>query len=351
MASRDRPNHRRAIVVVLLLNLTALALGEALARYFHVPDRMSGFARRMIVVTDDPDLAYYLRADYETVARGMRVRLNSHGMRGPDVPDAPAPGVHRVLALGGSTTFGEALAEDEAWPAVLERELEARTREPYEVLNAGVEGYNTSAELAFLEQRGLPLRPEVVVVGFSLDDGNWSPVMGPLGVLVREHEERVSADSLTNTSSLFLSLKLLPTFGWGFLTTDLSAQKRKNTDRESNLERWMSERRKSFFRDRPAPRWDLMVESLRRFGEVGREKGIRVLIAILPDADQVDTSDPDLLPQETLLGLCRELQLECLDLRPAMDRPGLFLDGVHPNAAGYRVIAETIADRLVRGSS
>ena len=340
--------HGRTIAVVLLVNLALLGLGEMLTRFFHVPDRMHGFPRRMIVATDDPDLPYYLRPDYETVARGMEMRTNHYGMRGPDVPLRPAPGVRRILALGGSTTFGEAVAEEESWPARLEEILEERTGQPHEVLNAGVEGYNTRAELAFLQQRGLPLSPDVVVVGFSLDDGNRSPAMGPMGILTREPDQRVPTSAWTERSTLYLSARLLPSFGWAFLTRDLSAGKRKNLSRDSPIERGLSARRKAFFRDRPEPGWSAMLGALEGFAQEGREHGVRVLIAILPYADQVHAPTPDLTPQRRLMEKCSEYGLECLDLRDALEsaQPPLFLDGVHPNPLGYRVIAEALADYL-----
>ncbi len=68
----------------------------------------------------------------------------------------------------------------------------------------------------------------------------------------------------------------------------------------------------------------------------------------MADAGCVDAPAPDLLPRRDLLGICAASGLECLDLQPVLDaEPGpLFLDGVHPSAHGYRVIARGIADRL-----
>jgi lysophospholipase L1-like esterase len=59
---------------------------------------------------------------------------------------------------------------------------------------------------------------------------------------------------------------------------------------------------------------------------------------------------PDLTPQRKLVALCARYELECLDLYPvfaarAGDGP-LFLDIMHPNAEGHRLIAEALAARL-----
>src|SRR5438067_11252919 len=134
--------------------------------------------------------------------RGMHVQVNEHGLRGSGVATRPPPGVHRVLALGDSVTFGEGLEAEEACPALLARELAARAGARYEVLNAGVEGYNAETELAFLGERGLALGPATAVVAFNLNDYDYAPVLGPLGILTRDRAARVSS-SLADVSEFY----------------------------------------------------------------------------------------------------------------------------------------------------
>jgi lysophospholipase L1-like esterase len=83
---------------------------------------------------------------------------------------------------------------------------------------------------------------------------------------------------------------------------------------------------------------------------VARARGLRLVIAIIPDGDQIGVADPDLTPQQKLMAICAREQLDCLDLHPefaahAGDGP-LFLDIMHPNAAGQRLIAAALARRL-----
>jgi hypothetical protein len=82
------------------------------------------------------------------------------------------------------------------------------------VLNAGVEGYNSENELALLERSGLALAPETVVVAFNLNDFDYGPVMGPMGILTLERDKRVSSWSLSNLSEFYLLLKWLAALGW-----------------------------------------------------------------------------------------------------------------------------------------
>ena len=71
------------------------------------------------------------------------IRINSLGMRGPEVPvDKPA-GVKRVIVLGGSHPMGMWVKANETYAAVLERLLNERHPGQWQVLNAAVAGYTS----------------------------------------------------------------------------------------------------------------------------------------------------------------------------------------------------------------
>jgi len=342
---------RTAAFFALVSAGIAFAAGEVLTRAFHVADRLNGFPRRLFTATDDPHLPYVLTPGIDVVARGTRVRVNELGLRGPSISARPAPGVHRILALGDSVTFGLGLTVEEAFPALLGSELGAR----YEVLNAGVEGYNTEAELAFLRQRGLGLGPEVVVVAFNLNDYDDLPVLGPLGILTRDPAARVPRRSLANVSEFYFLLRwLVATRGrpWGDPQVPAAFVPRPG-ERFSDLDRYISALRKRYYAHPGDDRWQVMVDSLRGLGETVRAAGLRLVVAILPDGDQVGVPAPDLLPQRKVLGVCAEAGIECLDLYPAFAAAAndgeLFLDIMHPNGAGQRLVARALAERLVGG--
>jgi lysophospholipase L1-like esterase len=92
-----------------------------------------------------------------------------------------------------------------------------------------------------------------------------------------------------------------------------------------------------------------MEAALRSMHAETRKRGIRLLVVVLPDGDQIGVAEPDLAPQLRLRAICTEEELECLDLRDAFeaeaDQP-LFLDIMHPNAGGHRLIADAIARQL-----
>jgi lysophospholipase L1-like esterase len=110
-----------------------------------------------------------LRRAYGGHERVVTIRTNALGLRGAESPAAKVAGVKRVLALGDSFTFGDAVELDETWP----RRLDARLSEPgrprrVEVVNAGVSGWGTGHQLLFARAFADQLAPDLVVLAFSI---------------------------------------------------------------------------------------------------------------------------------------------------------------------------------------
>lgn len=113
----------------------------------------------------DPLLFWRLRPGATMSDEDLRV--NRDGLRGPELGEKRADTL-RLACLGDSTTFGFKVAEADSYPARLAQLLAEDYR--VEVLNAGVPGYSTLQGLRFLEREVLTLRPDVLVVGLGAND-------------------------------------------------------------------------------------------------------------------------------------------------------------------------------------
>ena len=119
---------------------------------------------------------------------------NSMGYRGPEVTACPQPGVIRILALGGSTTYGYLLRDaSDAWPAQLARILTERLGRPVEVVNGGLPYAMSSDLLAhyIFQDRFLGARnnPELDgVAGGSASRPWWKSLAAPSISRRRTHE-------------------------------------------------------------------------------------------------------------------------------------------------------------------
>jgi lysophospholipase L1-like esterase len=90
-----------------------------------------------------------------------------------EAPDPPLPleGEFRVLALGGSTTYGSRLEREQAYPAVLERLLAQRhPGRRVTVINAGVPWHTSMHSLLRYVGRYAHWKPHVVIVMHAFND-------------------------------------------------------------------------------------------------------------------------------------------------------------------------------------
>jgi len=95
---------------------------------------------------------------------------NSLGYRDVEHRTAKAPGTRRVVVLGDSFTWGVKVDYDDAWPQRLGRMLTLRRGEAWEVVSLARPGMNTVEEAEQLATEGLAYDPDVVVLGYCLND-------------------------------------------------------------------------------------------------------------------------------------------------------------------------------------
>jgi len=288
------------IVCLLALELGARALGLR-TEFFLRPSRSDCLRRSAL-------LEWEFRPSCTGLLRDVPVHTNAAGLRGPELRE---DGSIRVLALGDSTTFGWTVPDDEAYPPRLERVLNrASDGTRYQVLNAGVAGYTSYQGLVYLRERGLGLKPAIVVIGFGFNE------LYRLG----DDETRLARERL-----------VLPVLRLNDFLVE-----------RSRLYRWLSWEASAAARSRldyrVAP--ERYGENLREMTRLARGHGARVVLLDFFARPLVDA--PERKFPEKLAAVSAELEA------PLVVYYGPRLDVVHPTSAGYGILAHDIADSLER---
>lgn len=175
MSPRKQSNLFRLVAALVVL-ASFVALVEVCVRVIGVDDY---FQNRFFVLNralDYPDvfkkdqqLFWRFRTDRTVTSRffeGRSYRINSRGLRGDEISQVKTK--KRILALGNSCTFGWAVTDEQTYAHQLEMMLDGA----YEVINAGVTGYSTVQGLRFFEQELLDLQPDIVTIMFAWND-HW----------------------------------------------------------------------------------------------------------------------------------------------------------------------------------
>jgi lysophospholipase L1-like esterase len=93
------------------------------------------------------------------------VRINSLGLRGKEISRQKPEGTKRIVVFGDSFVFGLGVDEEHIFTTHLESFLNARSPDvQYEVVNMGVTGYSTDQEYILLQELGMRLFPDVVIL-------------------------------------------------------------------------------------------------------------------------------------------------------------------------------------------
>ena len=108
------------------------------------------------------------------------IHINSHGFRGPEFSEQKPENTYRIFTLGGSTTFGHSLADNETWSAYLQKKFDqTNLKFNVEVINAGINKANSHTELKLIEDRLLDFDPDLVIMYDGWNDASCNVISNP----------------------------------------------------------------------------------------------------------------------------------------------------------------------------
>ncbi|MDP3937710.1 MAG: SGNH/GDSL hydrolase family protein [Deltaproteobacteria bacterium] len=208
-----------SLVFGLLLCETILRASGYLRSRYLVPDRP------FFVVDPDPRIGYSLKPGYrgnptffdfrQREYRFPRVdyTVNTQGFRGPEWLPLDE-GVFRIAVVGDSMAFGLGVEEGEAFPRILERDLngwavEKGIERRFRVYNLGVPGYNLEQEYFTWSRWGKILKPQMVIHVVYINDCE-AQLHYALGTIVREFGQRFPSHLLFLANVLRTNIRSSP---------------------------------------------------------------------------------------------------------------------------------------------
>ncbi len=256
---------------------------------------------------------------------------NAMGFRDREHASSKTPGVTRILVLGDSVTQGFGVESDQVYTRRLEELLNQSTRR-FEVINFGMSQYSTVQEIAALEELGLVLAPDLVVLAYVLNDP--------------------TPDGDIND---FFARDRGP-----FLLWSLLRQRARDYRRRHSLNAQMPGCRVHDYYSRmhcDVPQWEASKDALSRLAELSRQHGFAVLVVIFPLLDPgVSTSFAPYRWHETHAQVHAAMEIHkfpTLDLLPTFSahRPADLrvseTDALHFNALGHEIAAGALANAIL----
>jgi hypothetical protein len=159
------------MIVILIAEFGLRVLNPWGIEFFHImPYHMQG-------MLDNEELGYVHPKSVSYSLGSNRVKLNSHGLRDEEISLIKSRDEKRILMLGDSVTFGWGVDQGKTVSDHMEVLLKETTGENWQVINAGVNGYNSEQEATYFRIKGVLFSPDIVILIFVNNDVD--PVLEP----------------------------------------------------------------------------------------------------------------------------------------------------------------------------
>jgi lysophospholipase L1-like esterase len=329
----------RKLIFASLPLLLLLAAAELWFRAFPVADEYE--TNSGIVEAAGPRLIWRLRP----LSSGP-LATNALGLR-----DAPyqADAEFKILVLGDSVAWGNGIANtSDLFASRLEEELNSQGRGlSYEVINAGVPGYSTFQELAYLETVGLGLGPDLIVLQFCLNDvveryralARYGGNRRFLGVDTRSAARGMYGVLLRHSRAFEGAAR----FAQGIVR-----------DRENYYARNLMADQLG---DELLAAWALVEAELEGIYEAAGRADLPLLLLIAPYRSQLEKPRELRQPQDRLIAWAGSRRVPVIDVLAYMERlpvgaaGPLFNDNSHFSVAGHAFVAELLQVPVKRAIS
>lgn len=334
----------RRLIVFLLAGFAMLVAAEIVARAGEVgPLRLydeSPYDRSDV-------FPHVHRRDVAVAWDGSFYETNSRGWRGPEREPTFGPDELRIAAIGDSCTFGKGVEDRDTWPRRLERRLqdELGTSRRVLVANLGVNGYSGKDYLEVLRRQARDLRPHVVIVGYNIND--FPNAVKAVDARVFQNQDNLRARIPMDLRS---QLGRLASFRWA-----RAAYYEFHRDRD--LERVEAIGRSIDVGAAPSSVMDEESERLEQWSEECASMGARSMTFLFPYESQVALETFTHGPIEALRAVAEPHGLVFVEMverfrtraRETQPAKRLFLRGdrYHPDAEGYEIVANALAEVIV----
>jgi len=295
------------------------------------------------------EVAYDLKPNSQQSVDGVLYKINSHGMRDREYPLEKGEHSYRLAVLGDSCTFGDGVSLEDTYVKQLEYVLnqEHHLRKKIEVLNLGVNGYNTVQELWRLKEMGLKCQPDLILLGYYLND----PLPVDLKAVFGGHKQKELPYRiplpfkafLRRHSQLYMSLSnvyggILQWFGL-------------RSDKVRRSATYYLDYYSALYQD-TFEGWEKCQKALLDFSRIAATEGVLYLVVIFPALIDLEGSYPFGFIHHKVASFLGENDIAFLDLLPTYlgkDSRSLWAasDNRHPNRQAHQIAARAISEYLM----
>ena len=359
---------RRAVVFSLVVSVL-LSLGLGLAAEIrlrrtqsYVVSQKESLIQRLGLIDQNPGLLVRTTARGKRLMPGAKVivrnhrlagidipiEINSLGFRGREIAPEKSPGVPRILIMGDSITWGDYLRDEDTYVRHTEVDLARALGHPVEVINGGEGDTGSEEQIDILEESGLRVKPDLVVLGFYLNDSRppwgFSGELGGRGWL-RRHS--LAADKFYEKLVLWRWIRQQggSRFAW------IEAQNRLDWKHDPRAFQELAQLADfDWGAAWDAASWETIDRQLTRLEHHAKQNGFRVATLTFPVKFQVQATTADDSPQKTFAGLSRKHGFTNLDLLPlfrAHASEDILFDQCHPTALMNGMIGAAVSDFLI----